>query len=88
MGRSRCKLLTAPGLPELITQSALEYEAMAQNFAASPALLSKIREKLASNREGCALFDAVRMTRNLEAAYLKTWQCHRRGESPVSFAVP
>jgi predicted O-linked N-acetylglucosamine transferase (SPINDLY family) len=87
-GRVAASLLTAAGLPELITQSADEYETMAQNFAASPALVSKIREKLARNRESCALFDTVRMTRNLEAAYVKMWQCHQRGESPMGFALP
>ena len=86
-GRVAASLLTAPGLPELITQSAVEFETMAQNFAASPALLSKIREKLASKREGCALFDTVRMTRNLEAAYVKMWECHQWGESPTSFGL-
>jgi predicted O-linked N-acetylglucosamine transferase (SPINDLY family) len=87
-GRVAASLLTAAGLPEMITQSAVEYEAMAQNFAAAPELLSKIREKLARNRESCALFDTVRITRNLEAAYVKMWQCHQRGESPASFGLP
>jgi predicted O-linked N-acetylglucosamine transferase (SPINDLY family) len=86
-GRVAASLLTAAGLPELITQSAEEYEAMAQNFAATPALLSKLREKLARNRESRALFDTVRMTRNLEAAYVKMWQRHQRGEAPTSFGI-
>jgi hypothetical protein len=34
------------------------------------------------------LFDTLRMTRNLEAAYVKMWHCHQRGESPTSFALP
>ena len=87
-GRVAASLLTAAGLPELITQSVGEYETMAQNFAAAPMLLSKIREQLARNRESCALFDTVRMTRNLDAAYVKMWQCHQRGESPMSFGLP
>jgi len=86
-GRVAASLLTAAGLPELITQSAAEYEAMGQNFAAGPVLLSKIREKLARNRESCALFDTVRMTRNLEAAYVTMWERYQRGEPAVSFAV-
>jgi predicted O-linked N-acetylglucosamine transferase (SPINDLY family) len=87
-GRVAASLLAAAGLPELITQSVAEYEAMARNFAAAPALLSKIREKLRRNRESCALFDTVRMTRNLEAAYVKMWQSHLRGESATSFGLP
>jgi protein O-GlcNAc transferase len=85
--RVAASLLTAVGLPELITQSAAEYEALAHDLATAPAMLLKIREKLARNRERCALFDTVRMTRNLEAAYVKMWECHQRGESPTSFAV-
>jgi predicted O-linked N-acetylglucosamine transferase (SPINDLY family) len=61
---------------------------MAQNFAAAPALLLKIREALTRNRESCALFDTVRMTRNLEAAYVKMCECHQRGETPASFGLP
>jgi protein O-GlcNAc transferase len=87
-GRVAASLLTAVGLPELITQSADEYETMAQNFTAAPAALSEIRKKLARNRENCALFDTVRMTRNLEAAYVKMWQHHRSGKTPLGFALP
>jgi predicted O-linked N-acetylglucosamine transferase (SPINDLY family) len=87
-GRVAASLLTAAGLPELIAQSAGEYEAMAQNFVAAPELLSRIRTKLARNRESCALFDTNRMTRNLETAYTKMWQGHQRGESPATFALP
>jgi protein O-GlcNAc transferase len=87
-GRVAASLLTAAGLPELITQSAGEYEAMAQTLAATPMLFSTIREKLALNRGSCALFDTVRMTRNLEAAYVRMWERHQRGESPTSFGVP
>jgi protein O-GlcNAc transferase len=87
-GRVAASLLTAAGLPELITESAVEYEKLAQHLATRPALLSEIRGKLAGNRETCALFDTVRITRNLEAAYLTMWERHRRGESPASFALP
>jgi len=87
-GRVAASLLTAAGLPELIIQSVAEYEAMAQNFAAAPEMLSKVREKLARTRQTCALFDTVRMTRNLEAVYVEMWQRHQRGESPAGFSVP
>jgi predicted O-linked N-acetylglucosamine transferase (SPINDLY family) len=86
-GRVAASLLTAAGLPELITQSVAEYEAMAEKFAAAPEVLLKIRERLARNRDSCALFDTVRMARHLEAAYVTMWQRHQRGESPTSFAI-
>ncbi len=80
-GRVAASLLTAVGLPELITQSAAEYETTAENFAAEPALLAKMRDRLTRNRESCALFDTARMTRHLEAAYLQMSQRHQRGEA-------
>ena len=87
-GRVAASLLMAAGLPELITRSVGEYEAMAQNLAAAPEQLCRIREKLARTRDTCALFDTVRMTRNLEAAYETMWRRHERGESPASFGIP
>jgi predicted O-linked N-acetylglucosamine transferase (SPINDLY family) len=87
-GRVAASLLTAAGLPELITQSVAEYEALAQSFATIPGMLTKTRDRLARNRESCALFDTARMTRNLEAAYVEMWQRHQRGESSASFGLP
>ena len=34
-----------------------------------------------------SLFDSERLCRNIEAAYLRMWEIHRRGERPRSFAV-
>jgi predicted O-linked N-acetylglucosamine transferase (SPINDLY family) len=87
-GRVAASLLAAAGLPELITQSVTDYETMAQNIAAAPAFVSTMREKLARNRESCALFDTVGMTRNLEAVYLQIWVRHQRGEAPTRMGLP
>ena len=87
-GRVAASLLQASGLHEMITQSPREYEAMAQMLAASPVRLTQFREKLARNRESCPLFDTVRITRNLEAAYVRMWELHKRGEAPTSFGLP
>jgi protein O-GlcNAc transferase len=69
-GRVAASLLTAAGLPELVTHSAADYEATALALARDPGRLKAIREKLAANRAGAPLFDTVRFTRDLEAAYL------------------
>ena len=68
-GRVAASLLNAAGLPELVTTSLAEYEALALNLAREPAALAALKEKLARNRDTCALFDTERYTRNLEAAY-------------------
>jgi predicted O-linked N-acetylglucosamine transferase (SPINDLY family) len=78
-GRVAASLVKAAGLPELIARSAHDYESMAQAFAAQPARLAAIREKLARNRETSPLFDTVRMTRHLEAAYETMWRRHQSG---------
>jgi protein O-GlcNAc transferase len=44
----------------------LNMKQMTEKFAAAPEVLLKIREKLMRNRDSCALFDTVRMTRNLD----------------------
>ena len=70
-GRVGASLLTAAGLPELITPSAEEYEATALALARDPARLKGLREKLIANRASAPLFDVARFTRNLESAYEK-----------------
>jgi protein O-GlcNAc transferase len=65
-GRVSASLLTAAGLPELIAQSAEDYEKLALALARDPARLKAAREKLAA---GSPLFDTVRLARDMEAAY-------------------
>jgi predicted O-linked N-acetylglucosamine transferase (SPINDLY family) len=80
-------LLRALGLPELVTTSLADYEALALKLVRDPALLASIKAKLARNRETYPLFDTARFTRHIEAAYTTMWQRYQRGESPEPFAV-
>jgi predicted O-linked N-acetylglucosamine transferase (SPINDLY family) len=80
-------LLEAVGLPELITPTLGDYEALALRIARDPALLASIKRKLASNRAAYPLFDTKRFTRHLEAAYTEMWERSQRCEPPQSFAV-
>jgi len=81
-------LLHAIGLPELITHSLADYEALALQLATDAPRLHAIRQKLAANRENYPLFDTDRFRRNIEAAYVTMWEKTQRGEPPGSFAVP
>lgn len=72
-------LLTAAGVPELITYSLEEYEARALHLVRNLPELAGIRAKLARNRETTALFDTPTFARNLEAAYLQMWDNHLHG---------
>ena len=87
-GRVAASVLSAVGVPELITLSIEDYETLALKLAREPHTLAGIRAKLAHNRETSALFDTARYTRSLEAAYTYMWQRHRDGETPAHFVVP
>ena len=80
-------LLHAIGLPELVTPTLHDYEAMALQLARDPARLAEIKAKLARNCGTYPLFDTARFTRHLEAAYASMVERHRRGEPPAPFAV-
>jgi predicted O-linked N-acetylglucosamine transferase (SPINDLY family) len=69
--RVAASLLNAIGLPELITNTQEEYEALAIELATNPQKLVEIKLKLANNRLTTPLFDTPLFTKNLEAAYLK-----------------
>ena len=86
-GRVGASLLAAAGLPELVTRSLEEYEALAASLALEPGRLRKIRDRLARNRAACPLFDTARFTRHIEAAYEQMWRMHGQGEAPRHFSV-
>jgi protein O-GlcNAc transferase len=75
-------------LPELITNSPQEYEALALTLATTPEFLAGVRDKLARNRTTTPVFDTQRFCRHLESAYVGMWERSEHGEAPESFAVP
>jgi predicted O-linked N-acetylglucosamine transferase (SPINDLY family) len=87
-GRVAASLLHAVGLPEMITHTLDDYEALALKLARDRGALSAIAQKLRGNRDSSPLFDTVRITRHLEAAYTIMFDRAQRGEAPASFAVP
>jgi predicted O-linked N-acetylglucosamine transferase (SPINDLY family) len=70
--------LHAIGLPELVTASLAEYEALALRLAREPDTLSALRAKLAANRHTHPLFDMARYTQDFEALLLHTWDERHR----------
>jgi protein O-GlcNAc transferase len=80
-------LLSAAGLPELITASLSEYETLALQLARDPIRLAAVKSKLARHRDTAPIFDTERLTRHIEAAYVTMWERHRRGETPDGFSV-
>ncbi|HVO90208.1 MAG TPA: tetratricopeptide repeat protein [Casimicrobiaceae bacterium] len=80
-------VLRAIGLPQLVTESLADYEALADRLAGDPPALAQIKERLLANRATHPLFDTQRFTRHLESAYTTMWERHRRGDAPQGFAV-
>jgi predicted O-linked N-acetylglucosamine transferase (SPINDLY family) len=85
--RVAASLLCAVGLPELVTTSLEDYEALALKLARDPALLGSFRGKLEKNRLTHPLFDSNRFRGHIEAAYATMWDIQQRGEQPRSFDV-
>jgi predicted O-linked N-acetylglucosamine transferase (SPINDLY family) len=85
--RVAASLLNAIGLPELVTSSLNEYEALALKLARDPNLLASLKAKLAANRNTTPLFNTQLFTHHLETAYTRMWELWQRGEPPQSFAV-
>ena len=81
-GRVSASLLNAVNLPELITHSREEYEALAIDLALNRNKLSNIKEKLNKNRLTTPLFDTALYTKHLEAAYEAMYRRYQAGLLP------
>ncbi len=101
IGRVAASLLHAVGLPELVTASLDEYEALALELASDREALQAIRQRLEANRSTYPLFDTDRLRRHIEArlrhdvrysaARRGAAQLHRGGRSAsrvVQFCAP
>ena len=78
-------ILYAAGLPELVTTSLDEYEALVLKLARDKALLTGIRRKLAGSIATSALFDSKAFCGNLEEAYGRMVKMHLEGQAPQHF---
>jgi predicted O-linked N-acetylglucosamine transferase (SPINDLY family) len=86
-GRMAASLLNAIELPELITTSQREYEALAIELATHSDKLQKIKQKLAKNQLTTRLFDIENFTRSIENAYTQMYQRHHAGLPPDHIVV-
>ena len=81
-GRVAASLLTAIGLPELITATPQAYEDLAIDLAFNPNKLRAIKHKLANNRLATPLFDTELFTKHIEAAYIAAYERFHAGLLP------
>ena len=80
-------LLTAIDIPELITNSELEYENLILKLASSPDNLKKIKQKLHENLSIKPLFDTKKYTHYLETAFIKAFTNHSSGNKPIDIDI-
>ena len=72
-------LLHAAGIPELVTGSLADYEALALQLARDPQRLAGLKAHLRATQATSALCDADAFTRNLEAIYTSMWRQSQLG---------
>jgi predicted O-linked N-acetylglucosamine transferase (SPINDLY family) len=69
--RVGASLLKAVGIPDLVVETAEQYEELAIDLAGDAPRLAEIRRRLDANRATSALFDIAGYARDLEALYEK-----------------
>lgn len=85
--RVGASLLTAIGLPELITPDLESYERLAVHLATHAAEFQQLKVKLAAHRYPFPLFNTPRTVRHLEAGLRSIWQRHTAGQPPEAIWV-
>jgi len=76
--------LRAIGLPDMVTSTLAEYEALALRLAREPAALASVRARLSENRSTYPLFDMTRYARELEDGLLRLWRDYENDVSAAS----
>ena len=80
-------LLTAIGLPELITETVQDYEELILDLASNPQHLKSIQLKLAKNISTQPLFDTELFVKHLEDGYQQAYQRYFDRKSPQAIMV-
>ena len=86
-GRVAASLLTALGVPELITRTPEAYEALAIELALAPAKLKAVREKIISQRATAPLFNTKLFTQHFEQALQAMYERHQSGLPPAAITI-
>ena len=87
VSRMASSLLRAAGLPDLVTPSMADYEALALRLASEPELLASVKRRLSLGRGSAPLFDMPRFTAALEGAYHHMRILSQSGRPPEGFAI-
>ncbi len=85
--RVAASLLTAIGLPELITTTEEDYEALILELATNREKLAAVKETLDANRLTQPLFDTKRYTRDFEAGLTAAYDLYFADQEPQDIWV-
>ena len=85
--RVAASLLSAMHLPELITTSLPDYEALAIELAQNRQKLAVLKQKLATNRLTTPLFDTPQFTKGLEQAYIQMYERYQADMSTDTIVI-
>ena len=85
--RVTSSLLSACGLPELITKNEKEYEELIYELATNPKKLKTISLKLSENKKNKHLFNTKQYTNNFENGLQKAYDLYLNGEYPKNIFV-
>lgn len=80
--RVAASLLSAVGLPELISSSQDKYEELAIDLATQPSKLDSIKKILLENLTNAPLFNTQQFARSLESAYIQMMERYWAGLEP------
>ncbi|EAQ01104.1 TPR repeat protein [Pseudooceanicola batsensis HTCC2597] len=86
--RVAASLLSASGLPDLVTETVQEYEALSLALATDRARLAELGERVRTARRTGALFDAPRFARAFEAGLDAAHALYRKGQPPEDIRLP
>jgi protein O-GlcNAc transferase len=85
--RVAASLLTAIDLPELITHSQAEYEALAIEMGTHPEKMNDLKKRLLINSRTKALFDTALYTKHIEAAFKQMYARHQAKLAPANLNI-
>jgi predicted O-linked N-acetylglucosamine transferase (SPINDLY family) len=85
--RVSASILTAAGLPELITASLADYYNLALRLAGDRDALAGLRARVRALRTSGPLFNTGQFTRDLERALVATWERHCAGLTPAHIVL-
>jgi predicted O-linked N-acetylglucosamine transferase (SPINDLY family) len=85
--RVSASILTAAGLPELITASLADYHALALRLARDAAATAALKAKIVGGRKSSAMFNTAQFARDLERALVTISERDRAGLPPEHISV-